>query len=73
MTRECPLPGIGFEQIVAARGLMPPREKRMSKGEQKSNREAKKPKSEKNKSKGKGTPPHLMQQANAPIVNQKKK
>ncbi len=45
----------------------------MSKGEQKSNRETKKPKSEKNKGKGKGTPPHLMQQTAAPIVNQKKK
>lgn len=47
----------------------------MAKGEQKSNRETKKPKSEKNKGKGKGLAPHLMQQSgqNAPIVNQKKK
>lgn len=44
----------------------------MAKGEQKSNREKKKPKAEKNKGKG-GTPPHLMQQQNAPVVNQKKK
>lgn len=46
----------------------------MGKGEQKTNRETKKPKADKNKSKG-GTPPHLMQQSgqNAPIVNQKKK
>lgn len=47
----------------------------MAKGEQRSNRETKKPKAEKNKNKGKGTPPHLMQQSgqSAPIVNQKKK
>ena len=44
----------------------------MAKGEQKSNRETKKPKADRNK-KAKGLAPHLNQQQAAPIVTQKKK